>query len=467
MKKLFLLIAFAFISWSAGAQTQLWGTCAWGGSANAGTIFTADGNGNNFHSVYSFDSIHGKLPLGKLTLANNGSFYGVTAEGGFNDSCVCFRYDPSTGVYTDIHELAQYQSLGYGASDMLYASDGNLYGLCSAGGAYYYGVIYKINPTTDTYSDVFDFNDTTSGSSPYYGLMQATDGNLYGYTSGGGVHKGGVLFKYNVSTSLFTKLFDFDSITGYLPQNGTLIQATDGKLYGATYLGGSHNLGVIYSYDISTNTYSDLYDMQIGNHDNGLIQATDGKLYGTLGTNYSVMMDGLIFSFDINTNTYAIVHVFNGTDGSIPLNILIQGSNGKLLGTTSNGGTNNAGVAFSYDISTSTYTKLVDFDAANLGGGPQCTLAETPLITNISSLLNNPSIKTYPNPATTILTISISSFTANQQLIITDVLGREIYKSLILNPQSIINVSQWNNGVYFYQLIDDKETKAGKFVVSH
>ncbi len=72
-----------------------------------------------------------------------------------------------------------------------------------------------------------------------------------------------------------------------------------------------------------------------------------------------------------------------------------------------------------------------------------------------------------PNPATTTVTISISSFTANRQLIITDVLGREIERVTITNNQSTINVTQWNNGVYFYQLIDDKETKAGKFVVSH
>ena len=87
--------------------------------------------------------------------------------------------------------------------------------------------------------------------------------------------------------------------------------------------------------------------------------------------------------------------------------------------------------------------------------------------TGISEISNPTTITLSPNPATTTVTISISSFTANQQLIITDLLGREIERTTITNNQSIINVAQWNNGVYFYQLIDDKETKAGKFVVSH
>ena len=41
---------------------------------------------------------------------------------------------------------------------------------------------------------------------------------------------------------------------------------------------------------------------------------------------------------------------------------LIQASDGKLYGMTSHGGSNGYGVIFSFDPSTSTYTKLKDFD---------------------------------------------------------------------------------------------------------
>ena len=54
----------------------------------------------------------------------------------------------------------------------------------------------------------------------------------------------------------------------------------------------------------------------------------------------------------------------------------MQASNGKLYGLTEFGGTNNLGVLFEYDISTSTYTKKIDFDGANHGSEPKGTLLE-------------------------------------------------------------------------------------------
>ncbi len=89
----------------------------------------------------------------------------------------------------------------------------------------------------------------------------------------------------------------------------------------------------------------------------------------------------------------------------------------------------------------------------------------------ISSLIaeqsKQPTLTLFPNPASTSLNITLSAFTPNQQLIITDVLGRQISKFQISNSKSEINVSEWNNGVYFYQLINNKDTEQGKFIVNH
>ena len=190
-----------------------------------------------------------------------------------------------------------------------------------------------------------------------------------------------------------------------------------------------------------------------------------------------VYNDGVIFQFDISSNTIHKLYDFNYLNGAYPGGSLFQASNGKLYGMTGAGGLDSAGVIFSYDISTSTYTKLRDLnraigDGANNGkdsiGYQHSAFIELPANVGISEY-SHPATTIFlsPNPATTTLTISISSFTANRQLIITDVLGREIERATITNNQSTINVANWNNGVYFYQLIDDKETKAGKFVVSH
>jgi hypothetical protein len=74
-------------------------------------------------------------------------------------------------------------------------------------------------------------------------------------------------------------------------------------------------------------------------------------------------------------------------------------------------------------------------------------------------------ISIYPNPATTAITINNLPLT-NNDLLITDILGSEVYHHAIINQQStIINISNLNNGVYFYQIKNDKETLNGKFVV--
>ena len=74
-------------------------------------------------------------------------------------------------------------------------------------------------------------------------------------------------------------------------------------------------------------------------------------------------------------------------------------------------------------------------------------------------------INVYPNPASTSLTIHQSTQSSNQQLIITDILGNEVYKEMLTGIDNRISVSSWSNGVYFYQIRNDKETIQGKFVV--
>jgi type IX secretion system substrate protein/PKD domain-containing protein len=74
-------------------------------------------------------------------------------------------------------------------------------------------------------------------------------------------------------------------------------------------------------------------------------------------------------------------------------------------------------------------------------------------------------IKIYPNPASSSITILQSTPSTNQQLLITNILGEEIYHQAINNTTlTTIDVSQWSNGVYFYQIQGDKEILQGKFV---
>jgi probable HAF family extracellular repeat protein/uncharacterized repeat protein (TIGR03803 family) len=72
-------------------------------------------------------------------------------------------------------------------------------------------------------------------------MIQATDGNLYGIMDVGGANGGGTIFKITLSGTL-TTLYNVCSQSGcpdgQYPAGG-LVQATDGNLYGTTDDGGS------------------------------------------------------------------------------------------------------------------------------------------------------------------------------------------------------------------------------------
>src|ERR1035437_1412094 len=87
------------------------------------------------------------------------------------------------------------------------------------------------------------------------------------------------------------------------------------------------------------------------------------------------------------------------------------------------------------------------------------------IMTDIKHIVANNTISVYPNPASSTITIHQSTPSPNQQLLITNILGEEIYHQAINNStQTTIDISHWSNGVYFYQIRGDKETVQGKFV---
>src|SRR5258705_7244581 len=203
-----------------------------------------------------------------------------------------------------------------------------LYGLTPYGGQDNNGALIKFLPATNNLTVVKSFEGYATRP-VYTNFIQAADGKLYGMTSDGGSANApfgyGVIISYDPSTSTYTRLKNFNNTDGANP-NGSLVQASNGKLYGMTRYGGSNadfggNLGygVIFSFDPSSSTYTKLKEFGFANGDNpygSLVQASDGKLYGMTysgGGGY-----GVIFSFDPSTSTYTKLHVFIGTIGANP-----------------------------------------------------------------------------------------------------------------------------------------------------
>ncbi len=114
-----------------------------------------------------------------------------------------------------------------------------------------------------------------------------------------------------------------------------------------------------------------------------------------------------------------------------------------------------------------TYTvKMVDTNAFGFDSA-YATIIVLPLpcIGGISNILKmNNTILVYPNPATTLLNIHQSLPSPNQQLIITDLLGTEVYKEMLTGIDNTISISTWSAGIYFYEVRSNTDVARGKFV---
>ena len=130
-----------------------------------------------------------------------------------------------------------------------------LWGMTSAGGQYGIGTIFKTDGSGNNQTVQQSFDIQNDGANPKYTqLTQASDGKLYGMSTTGGVNGMGVLFQYEPVTSTYIKKLDFAGLTNGSRPSGSLMQASDGKLYGMTIIGGVNNMGVLFQYDPASST---------------------------------------------------------------------------------------------------------------------------------------------------------------------------------------------------------------------
>ena len=92
------------------------------------------------------------------------------------------------------------------------------------GGTNDYGVLFEYDPIIDVYTKKLDFDGTNKGANPWGSLMQASNGKLYGMTYRGGASNFGVIFEYDPSSDIFIKKLDFIGVNGASPLHTTLIQ---------------------------------------------------------------------------------------------------------------------------------------------------------------------------------------------------------------------------------------------------
>src|SRR5262249_38887720 len=116
------------------------------------------------------------------------------------------------------------------------ANDGNFYGTTASGGDHSLGTVFRISPNGD-FASLYSFDSGTSeGYSPSAGLVQASDGYLYGTAQFGGDNGLGAVFRMSLNrTPHGIYPFAFQGAEGFTP-HGALVEGADG-LYGTTHDG--------------------------------------------------------------------------------------------------------------------------------------------------------------------------------------------------------------------------------------
>jgi uncharacterized repeat protein (TIGR03803 family) len=353
---------------------KLYGITSFGGNLNNGILFEWDIETNIFIKRVDFSpSATGVLPNGSIMQASNGKLYGTLAFGGKYDKGVLFEWDPSANKFTRKHDFSENTNGFCPQGTLMQADNGKLYGMASNGGVYGYGVLFEWDISTDTYKKLFDFDGVVTGRHLIGKLLQAKNGKLYAITCYGGTRDQGILFEWDLSSQTFTKKFDFDASENGRNFTGSLIRANNGMLYGMSLHGGIYDQGALFELDPATDTYAKKYDfdgLENGKLPYGsLVQAPNGKLYG-LTSEGGLNGLGIIFEWNPLTNTYAKKLDFNTSNGANPRGTLLSSRNGKLYGMTNKGGDFDAGVLFEWDPATDNYRKELDFKQPEKGGYP-------------------------------------------------------------------------------------------------
>ncbi|HEV2176684.1 MAG TPA: choice-of-anchor tandem repeat GloVer-containing protein [Terriglobia bacterium] len=355
---------YANVGFTQADDGLFYGATSYGGAFNEGVIFKLSINGA-LTRLLSFDGANGINPTGNPIQATDGNFYGP-AGGGLNGGGIIYKLAPN-GTLTTLHDFCSQNNCadGNGPNRLIQATDGNLYGTTTSGGANVScffgagcGTVFKITPggaLTTLYSFCAQAN-CTDGEGPRGPLQEGTDGNFYGVTAYGGkltCNGGdgcGTIFKITPA-GVLTTLYGFCSESacadGNTPFYG-LIQGSDGNFYGTVSSGGNGNCpfgcGTVFKITSGgTFTIAHSFDSTDGDDPDSIVQGSDGNFYGTTvigGTSTSCILGcGTVFELT-PTGVLTILHSldYGAGEGDEPSG-LVQGTDGPFYGETTIGGT--------------------------------------------------------------------------------------------------------------------------------
>jgi uncharacterized repeat protein (TIGR03803 family) len=401
---------------------KLYGTTQQGGDNNDGVIYTIRPDGSDYRVIHHFDPGTPAigLPFGNISITSDGRIFGMFYQHMYSGGVPykLYKLDTSGANFEPFLSVTANNQRDYGHLNvdmLLTASADSIFLATQEMGRHEGGVLSKFDTLGNSLFGQYHFGYSVNGFKPTNGLIKGTDGKLYGTAKIGGTDGAGIVYSVNADGTGYTKLHEFTDAQGF-ELSGKLLEGTDGKLYGAS----SQNTGgggTIFRINKNGSAFEIIHsftDLSTGYAPLGsLIEDNTGALFGT--TNYSTSGAGVVFkmnkdgsgytvlkTFDgseiyfpaaglfvsgnylygacsnggaefkggifriqKNGTGYQVLHEFNGSsDGSNPYAPPIIANNGKLYGTTGNGGTNSQGIVYSMDITGANYSILHNFSDA-------------------------------------------------------------------------------------------------------
>jgi uncharacterized repeat protein (TIGR03803 family) len=248
-----------------GGDGYIYGATVTGGTNGIGSVFKVSTNGAGFTNLiqlsgagYGIPALYGIEPYGGVVQGTDGNFYGTTSLNGPDNGLsggTVFRIT-STGAITNLHVFNSSDTNGNPVDTdgntpqaaLGQGYDGNFYGVTSAGGdtnlsSGGYGTIFQIS-SSGTFTTLHRFNGVDGEGSSVEtlgnGLMQASDGNLYGVSVYGGnisvyyPNGLGTIFRISPGGN-FTTVYNFSESDLPVSYPYSLIQGQDGSFYGTAY----------------------------------------------------------------------------------------------------------------------------------------------------------------------------------------------------------------------------------------
>jgi len=322
---------------------------------------TTAGAGITILHEFAGGSGDGSKANGELTL-DSGTLYGMTPYGGGADLGVVFSMGTDGSGFSLLRSFSGATGDGSRPYNGLALDGGTLHGITFLGGNGA-GSMFSMGTDGAGYSQRHAFGGP-SGGNPYCTPTLGA-GKLYGMTPNNGVHNKGTIFSINaIESPSLSVLHDFDGpTTGQASQGNLLLDG--GTLYGMTHSGGSGSKGVLFSMATNGSGFTVLHSFtggvdDGGNPTNGSPVLYNGRIYGTTMQGGD-SNNGVIFSIGTDGSGFALLHEFVGgpDDGVHPGSLLL--SDGHLYGMAASGGDNNKGVVYEIGTDGSSFALLHEF----------------------------------------------------------------------------------------------------------